>query len=129
MPPVRDLLEYYVSLVKINDFVLLTFAQRQKLFLLILNDFFSNKISVIDVCTLAQYLLFEPSESNDDEQELEYVLWCCTELVDTEEQNRVYDQRLQQHADLIAHMRKYLEKHCDVVSEIILERSPQKLVC
>lgn len=129
MPPVRDLLDYYVTLVQVQDFFSLNFDQRQKILLLLLHDYFSYKISMIDVCSMAQFLVFEPDQTSQAEIELEYIIWCCSELIDTEEQNKVYEERQQPQNDLLKQMEEYLTIHkAKVIDELIIG-SKQKLSC
>ena len=128
MPPVQDLLEYYLALVKVHDVFLLTFNQRQLIVLLILHDYFSEHISMIDICSLAQYFIFDPSPESPDESDLEYIIWCCSELIPAEEQHRVYDQPQQPQAELIKQLKDYLYKYHARIDMIILDRSPQKLI-
>lgn len=129
MPPVRDLLEYYLTLVKVQDFFSLTFMQRQLFLLLVIHDFFSERISLIDVCSLSQYINFEPKENVADETELEYIIWCCSELIPAEDQHKVYDQPRQTQQNLIEQLKKYLMDNYDKVNDIVLDRSLNKLVC
>lgn len=129
MPPVRDLLEYYLSLIKVQDFFSLTFTQRRLLLLLLIHDFFSERISLIDVCSFSQYLIFEPNEKIPEQTDLEYIIWCCSELIPVEDQHRIYDQPRQTQADLIEQLKKYLVDNLEKVQEIVLDRSENKLVC
>src|SRR5688500_17299877 len=129
MPPVRDLLDYYLSLIKVTDVFSLSFSQRQKFVLLMLHDFFSERISMIDICSLFQYLVIDSEEANQEEQDLEYVIWCSSKLISTEEQNKIYDQPRQPQSELLIHFKEYSYTHQDTINDIILDRSLQKLLC
>lgn len=127
MTPVQDLLDYYIGLAKAHDFFLITFIQRQIMTVLILHDFFSNTISMIDVCTLSQYLAFEADENKTEESDLEYILWCCSELIPTEDQSKVYDLPQRQQVQLLAILERYMNDNIEIIASVIIERTGQKL--